>query len=265
MTARASSSGLLWPTILAIVGFSVLAGLGYWQWERMHWKTGVLARLTAAESDAPIELPMWFEKLRRDAAAEAGRRGEDCSGSICVTYDQVSEEFDVLSVRSRTADGGVAFVYAPEAGKQTYRAFAYVETVAGRLQVDRGLIEESDMDAFRKAAIGRPGSVEILALIRHGPGPQFYTPDPDQKRGIWYSVPPREFDERLGPGTLWLQEVRRDSEPAPASGPVPPTIAEMRKRIPNRHFEYALTWWGLAAGLAFVYLAFAATRLRARG
>jgi surfeit locus 1 family protein len=35
-----------------------------------------------------------------------------------------------------------------------------------------------------------------------------------------------------------------------------------RLELPNRHLEYALTWYGLAATLAGVYLAFAVSRLR---
>jgi surfeit locus 1 family protein len=36
-----------------------------------------------------------------------------------------------------------------------------------------------------------------------------------------------------------------------------------RLELPNRHLEYALTWYGLAATLVGVYLAFAISRLRA--
>ena len=36
-----------------------------------------------------------------------------------------------------------------------------------------------------------------------------------------------------------------------------------RLELPNRHLEYALTWYGLGATLAGVYLAFAVSRLRA--
>jgi surfeit locus 1 family protein len=32
--------------------------------------------------------------------------------------------------------------------------------------------------------------------------------------------------------------------------------------LPNRHLEYALTWYGLALTLAGVFAAFARTRLR---
>ncbi len=40
--------------------------------------------------------------------------------------------------------------------------------------------------------------------------------------------------------------------PAPKAGPVP---APIPPNIPNRHLEYAVTWFGLAAALLAVYLA----------
>jgi surfeit locus 1 family protein len=35
-----------------------------------------------------------------------------------------------------------------------------------------------------------------------------------------------------------------------------------RLELPNRHLEYALTWYGLAGSLIAVFLAFAVTRWR---
>ena len=49
-------------------------------------------------------------------------------------------------------------------------------------------------------------------------------------------------------------------KPAPVGpGPVP---APIPANIPNRHFEYALTWFGLAAALIGVYAAMLLRRRR---
>ncbi|MEL6872827.1 MAG: SURF1 family cytochrome oxidase biogenesis protein, partial [Pseudomonadota bacterium] len=161
MPARFSSTGLLWPTILAIVGFSVLVGLGLWQWDRKQWKADVLDRLAAAETAPPKDFSAWFDQLKRDVRAVAKREGRDCADAICAPLDQVSEEFDVVRLSARPAEKKPAFVYAPVGGKQTYRAFAYIETDAGPLQVDRGLIEEAELDAFRAAAAAGGGSAAV--------------------------------------------------------------------------------------------------------
>jgi surfeit locus 1 family protein len=52
-----------------------------------------------------------------------------------------------------------------------------------------------------------------------------------------------------------------DAKPEPPGGL--PRGGVTRLDLPNRHLEYALTWYGLAATLVGVYLAFAVSRLRA--
>jgi surfeit locus 1 family protein len=54
--------------------------------------------------------------------------------------------------------------------------------------------------------------------------------------------------------------VDADAQPQPPGGL--PQGGVTRIALPNRHFEYALTWYGLAAALVAVYLAFFASRLR---
>ena len=55
--------------------------------------------------------------------------------------------------------------------------------------------------------------------------------------------------------------IEADAKPAPPGGL--PRGGVTRLDLPNRHLEYALTWYGLAATLVGVYLAFAISRLRA--
>jgi surfeit locus 1 family protein len=55
--------------------------------------------------------------------------------------------------------------------------------------------------------------------------------------------------------------VDADAEPANPGGF--PKGGVTRLTLPNRHLEYALTWYGLALTLVGVYAVFAAGRLRA--
>ena len=56
-----------------------------------------------------------------------------------------------------------------------------------------------------------------------------------------------------------------DAEAEPANPGGWPRGGTTRLDIANRHLEYALTWYGLAATLIGVFAAFAAGRLRAAG
>ena len=55
-----------------------------------------------------------------------------------------------------------------------------------------------------------------------------------------------------------------DAEALPANPGGLPRGGVTRLSLPNRHLEYALTWYGLALALIAVYFAFAAARLKAR-
>jgi surfeit locus 1 family protein len=54
--------------------------------------------------------------------------------------------------------------------------------------------------------------------------------------------------------------VEADVQPAPPGGL--PRGGVTRLSLPNRHLEYALTWYGLAATLLGVYSVFSINRLR---
>ena len=61
----------------------------------------------------------------------------------------------------------------------------------------------------------------------------------------------------MPPMPYWIDA---DARPEPPGGF--PKGGVTRVDLPNRHLEYAITWYGLALTLIGVYLAFAASRLR---
>ena len=62
------------------------------------------------------------------------------------------------------------------------------------------------------------------------------------------------------------QELRVSLGAKNAGAPVPPgglpKPGKIEVKMPNKHLEYALTWFGLALALAGVYVAWLAGRLR---
>ena len=54
MLARWRAAGLLWPALLTLVTLPVLIGLGTWQWQRLTWKQGLIAKLEARVKAEPV-------------------------------------------------------------------------------------------------------------------------------------------------------------------------------------------------------------------
>jgi surfeit locus 1 family protein len=93
----------------------------------------------------------------------------------------------------------------------------------------------------------------------------WFEPDADQARNVWYWRDLQGMTALLGSAEDRARVlpffVDATAEPANPGGW--PKGGVTRLDIPNRHLEYALTWFGLAATLLAVFAAFAWTRLHA--
>ncbi|MGA9082367.1 MAG: SURF1 family cytochrome oxidase biogenesis protein, partial [Pseudolabrys sp.] len=65
---RKRKSGVLDPTVAALVGVLILSGLGIWQLDRKAWKEDLIAKLNTRLGRAPQDLPprASWPKLRED-------------------------------------------------------------------------------------------------------------------------------------------------------------------------------------------------------
>jgi surfeit locus 1 family protein len=99
----------------------------------------------------------------------------------------------------------------------------------------------------------------VAGVLRKGDRPTFVTPANRVSENLWYSRDVPAMAGRLhasAPVPVYLMV----ETPAPAgAGPIP---APIPADIPNRHLEYALTWFGLAAALIGVYAAMLLRRRR---
>jgi surfeit locus 1 family protein len=103
--------------------------------------------------------------------------------------------------------------------------------------------------------------------VRHPSLPGSFAARNDPDHNLWYwpdlgamtvSAFPNASPDALPQVLPFVIEA--DAGPAPPGGL--PRGGVTRLSLPNRHLEYALTWYGLAATLVGVYLAFVISRLR---
>jgi len=125
--------------------------------------------------------------------------------------------------------------------------------------VDRGYLE-SAAGSMSPASVDLPPVARVTGILRkaapgrNGPtaitgGYRFAARDE--------AAPAQLARTSAAPGAYYL--VAEHETPAPPGV----TPAPLPANIPNRHFEYALTWFGLAGALAGVYLAVLWRRLKA--
>ncbi|MGX1309632.1 surfeit locus 1 family protein [Amorphus suaedae] len=238
--------GLLWPTLATLVALAILVSLGSWQVHRLAWKEGLIAAATSRSVADPVPAPGPSEWAGLKEDQWIYRR-------VSVTGHYGPGELHVFMALSEP-NGPL--------GGPGYLVFAPFVTDAGwTLLVDRGFVPIDRKDPATRP--GPPaGEVTIEGLMRHGEQQAFFTPAPDLQKNEWIvrDLPVMDAALDLDPGTTapyYVSLVASQTPPGglPQAGETPLTFA-------NSHLQYAVTWYGLAVVLVFVYAAFAWRRLR---
>jgi surfeit locus 1 family protein len=220
-----------------LVCLAILIGLGVWQLQRLKWKEGLLKHIDELRT-APAR-PL-------DGVLKAG-------GDL--DFARVSLDCPDLERRPTLR------LFAVHEGVAGYRLIAACPAAAGSyasILVDRGFTSlEQAAQAAQPGRASLPGPV--IGVLRKGDRPTFVTPKNRVAENLWYSrdVPAMAGElHAAAPAPVFLMV----EQPAPAPpGPLP---APIPADIPNRHLEYALTWFGLAASLIGVYAAMLLRRRR---
>ncbi len=227
----------LGSALTVLVCLAILIGLGVWQLQRLKWKEGVLARVAALQS------------------APARPLGEILKGGGDFDFVRVSLDCPDLERRPLLRLFGVRDGIA---GYRLITACPIAAAGYSSILVDRGFTSfDQAVAAMQPGRAVLPGPV--TGVLRKGDKPTFVTPGNRLGENLWYSRDVQAMARQLhapAPAPIYLMIER----PAPAAGgPVP---APIPPDIPNRHLEYALTWFGLAAALIGVYAAMLLRRRR---
>jgi surfeit locus 1 family protein len=230
------------PLAATALGVCILIGLGIWQVQRLAWKENLLARIAALQVAPPEPLGV---VLNRIGGPNQGVRGE---------VDFVRVQADCPTVQQTPT----IKLYALLGGVMGDRAITACPIHDGpwrSLLVDRGFLPASQ-------AVPSAGPLDrpIIGVLRRPEARTWLTPS-NAGSGEWRSRDVAGMAAALhapDPAPVFLMLER---PAAPAGGPVPAAIPT---DIPNNHLGYALTWFGLAAGLVGVYVAGLAKARRER-
>lgn len=211
--------------VLAAAGIVCLAltALGVWQIQRLAWKTDLIARVDARIAADPVPAPGPAEWPDLTAGNAEYRRV-----SVAGTY---AVDRDVL-VQAVTGRGSGFWVMTPLA------------TDAGwTILVNRGFVAWDRRDDRPLPA----GPQTVTGLLRLSQPDGAFLRANDPAGGRWYSR-----DTAAIAATLGLDDVAPyfiDAGPTGGGQPIGGlTVVAFR----NNHLSYALTWFVLAGGLAFL-------------
>lgn len=201
---------MILPLLFGLIGAAILISLGLWQVQRMQWKEGILADITARIAAPPVALPA-------SPDPEADRYLP-----VTVTGRFTGEAIRVLVSRKEIG-----------AGVRIIEAF---QTADGRrVLVDRGFLPDADKDRALTVT-----DATVTGNLHWPSEVDSFTPPPDSKTGLWYARDVAALAQalRTEPTFLVAREPTGDgieAMPVDTSG------------IPNDHWGYAIQWFLMAA------------------
>lgn len=200
--------------IFGLAGMAVLVSLGVWQLQRLAWKEGVLADISARIEAAPVGLP--------------------------VTPDPVEDRYLPVEVEGRFIGDTARVLVSLQGSGPGYRLISVLDTGERRVLVDRGFLAET---------VPQPeppnGSVTVTGNLHWPDEVDGFTPAPDVARNIWYARDVDALAATLDAEPVFVVLRALSTSDAPLT-PLPVTA----EGIPNNHLGYAIQWFGLA----FVWL-----------
>lgn len=207
--------------VAAGVVFLLLNGLGVWQLQRLHWKQQLIADMARTEALAPVPAD---EALAGSQSAWRRVTLPPCHPDrlIYMHSEMIGQPgYRVLSACPLTAGGGMLIDLGFSTGKD--------------VPVPGSFVPQGRLRPFERANMATPAN------------------KPDADDWYWRSA------TDMGPA-LELQ-LRQDDflvVDLSASGIAPVGLMQgaLTAPLPNRHLEYALTWFSLAWVLVAMFAAF---------
>ena len=219
-----------WLHAAFVITLGILCSLGTWQVQRLAWKTQLLERIHQAQVAPPEPLSAVLNRLGDHVDVDYVRVQFDCPG--------LEQGATLQSYAVRDDGPGRRLVTACPIDVGGYRT----------LLVDRGFLQ-GDLPRTSSPALTTP----VVGVLRHPDKRSLFTPPHLHRGDVWYYRDVKEMAAELGapdPAPVMLMLER----PAPASGNPAPSPVPIS--VSNNHMGYAVTWFGLAAALVGVYIAF---------
>jgi surfeit locus 1 family protein len=220
------------PRVVAALAFgaagvAILLGLMTWQLQRLAWKEGLIATLERRLAEPPAALPGTPEpetwEFRRVAVTGRFMETPGAHGFVDAAY--------LTSVRPWGAGYRVVQPFATEDGRT--------------ILIDRGYVPVAQKNDGGRAALATPvaqGLLTVTGALRWPQDADFFA---DVAAGPADNVWLTRSVASLAP--LWSAEpllIVAETATSADQWPVPQPVTVA---LPNDHFEYAVTWGGLAA------------------
>lgn len=211
------------PTLITLVLFTLLVGLGVWQVERAKWKRGIIENYNA-QSHLPslIALPP-----ANDSDTLVYRH---------VTLGGKFENHRSIELRPRVVNG-----------KMGYDLVTPLTLSTGEVVlVLRGFVPDETNDAVDQPI----GTVAVSGMMRTFSA-KYWRPDNEPEKNQWYWIDPEAISKKFALAKPYPLLLISDDKPVNSKWPQP---QDAMPDFHPWHTLYAIQWFALAFALLVIYV-----------
>ncbi len=228
--------------VTVLVAFAILLSLGTWQMERLYWKEGLLSAIAERRVAPPLDV------AEIDSMVKAG---EDV-------------DYRAMTATGVYANNKERHFFATYEGRTGYYIYTPLQLADGRfLLVNRGfvLFDNKEPETRKEGQLTGEQTVHGLARSELLEKPSWVVPDNDVAKNIFYWKDHHAMATSVGldPANVLPFFMDADATENPGGWPIGGVT---QFDLPNNHLQYAVTWYGLAAALAAISIAFMIKRRR---
>jgi surfeit locus 1 family protein len=221
------------PFLTALCGVLLMTGLGIWQLERREWKLALIERMNARIHAEPVPLARAMELWRQSRDPE---------------YTRVHITGHFLHNEER-------YLYTVADGQQGWSIITPLATGAGGIVlVNRGFVPDDRLNPVTRKEGLSTGIVELNGRLRASERLTWFTPanNTATNRWFWRDIPGLIASLKAGEAAA-AAPFLVEAEATPQLPGGWPRAGVTQPDLPNRHLEYALTWFTLAGALAAIF------------
>ena len=223
---------LLWPSIFSVIIFAILFSFGTWQVKRLFWKEALIERYTTQSQSNPIKNPSKLDSSINEF------KSVEFTGSFLHKNE--------IYITGKTYEGNAGFHVITPFNLSNDKI----------ILINRGWVSEGYRNPEKRKFSLVEGQIILKGIIRYPQKKGYFVPENDGKNGFWFTIKPNEINKFINlPSNKVINNYYIDALRQGEKLTLPIGVTGKLK-LRNQHLSYAITWYGLALSLLFVYFSY---------
>ncbi len=224
---------MLWPSIFSIIIFTILFTFGTWQVKRLFWKEALIERYISESQSNPIKNP---------SELDSSKIKEFKSVEVSGSFLHKEETY----ITGKTFEGNAGFHVITPLKLRNNKI----------ILINRGWVSEGYKNPKKRKFSLVEGEVLLKGIIRYPQKKGYFVPENDGKNGFWFTIKPNEIFNFLNLNSnQFINNYYIDALRLGEKLTLPIGVTG-KPKLRNQHLSYAVTWYGLALSLLFVYFSY---------